>query len=109
MAAGWRGHWRSSKHSSIKGLAKGIHGAKSKTNSAVLCLMAMAFFAGWPVWKIINARPVSSSLYERAKTLADKDPRLQPAWTIAVQDDVLTYPEAKVIVEAAGEKIERDE
>lgn len=72
----------------------------------VFCLTAMAFFAGWPFWKWLHFRPVSASLQDRTKTLVDKNPQLQPAWSIAMQDDVLTWPEAKVIVEAAGEKLE---
>ena len=41
--------------------------------------------------------------------LVEKNPQLQPAWAIAMQDDVLTYPEAKIIIEAAGEKVEPQE
>ena len=39
----------------------------------------------------------------------EKNPRLQPAWDIALQDDVLTWPEANVILESAGEKAEPDQ
>ena len=78
----------------------------TKQIGAILCLMAMAFFAGWPFWKWIGIRAVSPELRERTKALVDKNPQLQPAWAIAMQDEILTYPEAKVIVEAAGEKIE---
>jgi hypothetical protein len=69
-------------------------------------LVAMGFFVAFPFWKWLHARSVSNSLYERTKALVEKNPQLQPAWAIAIQDGVLTYPEAKVIVEAAGEKIE---
>jgi hypothetical protein len=79
-----------------------------KKVGAVLCLMAMAFFAGWPFWKWLSTEPVSPALLARTKALVEKNPQLQPAWAIAMQDDVLTYPEAKVIVEAAGEKIEAE-
>ncbi len=78
----------------------------TKQIGAILCLMAMAFFAGWPFWKWVSIRAVSPSLRERTKALVDTNPQLQPAWAIAMQDEVLTYPEAKVIIEAAGEKIE---
>jgi hypothetical protein len=71
--------------------------------------MAMAFFAGWPFWKWLNAKAVSATLHARANALVEKNPQLQPAWTIALQDGVLTWPEAKVIVEAAGEKVDADE
>lgn len=83
--------------------------SRGKNIAVVLCLMAMAFFAGRPIWKWISYRAVSSSLQARTKTLVDSNPQLQLAWTVAMQDDVLTLPEAKVIVEAAGEKIEPEE
>ncbi len=79
---------------------------QTKQIGATLCLMAMAFFAGWPFWKWMHNRAVDASLRARAQALVEKNPQLQPAWAIAIQDDVLTMPEAKVIVEAAGEKIE---
>lgn len=78
---------------------------RTKQVGVILALMAMSFFAGWPFWKWVNAKAVSASLYARTKALVDKNPQLQPAWAIAIQDDVLTWPEAKVIVEAAGEKL----
>ena len=75
----------------------------------VLGLMAMVLFVSWPAWKWIMFRPVSASLFARTKAAVDKNPRLQPAWDIALQDDVLTWPEAKVILESAGKKAEPDE
>ena len=45
-------------------------------------------------------------MYERTKAVVDKNPNLKPAWDIATQDGVLTWEEAKVILEAAGEKAE---
>ena len=71
----------------------------------ILGIMAMVFFAAWPVWKWIETKPVSASLYERTKAAVERNPRLQPAWDIAMQDDVLTWREARVILEAAGEKL----
>jgi hypothetical protein len=82
---------------------------KTTQIGATLCLMAMAFFAGWPFWKWINARAVSASLRARTQSLVEKNAQLQPAWAIAMQDEVLTLPEAKVIVEAAGEKVDGNE
>jgi len=76
---------------------------------AILGLMAMVFLLSWPVWKWIKFRPVSASLYERTKAVVEKNPRLQPAWDIAMQDDVLTWPEAKVILESAGEEAQPEE
>lgn len=74
--------------------------------SVTLCLMAMAFFAGWPFWKWIDKRAASTTVRARTEALVEKNPQLKPAWIIALQDDVLTEPEARVIVEAAGEQLE---
>ena len=78
----------------------------TKQVGVVLALMAMSFFAGWPVWRWIDKKATTAITRARTQSLVEKNPHLQPAWTIAMQDDVLTWPEAKVIVEAAGEKIE---
>jgi hypothetical protein len=48
----------------------------------IFCLMAMVFFAAWPVWHWIENKPVSASLYERTKAAVDRNPRLKPAWDI---------------------------
>ena len=76
---------------------------------AILALVAMVFFLSWPAWKWIMFKPVSASTYERTKAAVEKNPRLQPAWDVALQDGVLTWPEAKVILESAGEKAESDQ
>ena len=76
------------------------------TFGAILGLVAMVFLLSWPAWKWIKFRPVSASMYERTRTAVQKNPRLQPAWDIAMQDGVLTWEEAKVILESAGEKAE---
>ena len=81
---------------------------KTTQIGATLCLIAMAFFAAWPFWKWVLNRPVRASVQARTKALVDKNPQLKPAWDIAMQDGVLTLPEATVIVEAAGEKVEAD-
>jgi hypothetical protein len=80
---------------------------RTKQIGVTLCLMAMAFFAGWPFWKWMDARATSASLRARTQSLVEKNPGLQPAWHIALHD-VLTLPEAKIIVEAAGEKVETE-
>jgi hypothetical protein len=82
---------------------------RTKHVGVTLALMAMAFFAGWPFWKWLDARAVSAALRTRTEALVEKNPQLQPALSIALHDDVLTWPEAKVIVEAAGEKVEPEE
>ena len=75
----------------------------------VLGVMAMVFFASWPVWKALKFKSVSTAMYERTKAAVDANPRLKPAWDIAMEDGVLTWSEAKVILESAGEKIEPEQ
>ncbi len=72
----------------------------------ILCLVAMVSFAAWPLWNWLKFKQVSAALYERTKAVVEKNPQLKPAWDIAMQDDVLTFPEAKVILESAGEKVD---
>lgn len=82
---------------------------RKKQIGVALCLIAMVGFAAWPFWKSLKVKAASAPLRERTKTLVDKNPQLKPAWTIALQDDVLSVPEAVVIVEAAGEKVDPEE
>jgi hypothetical protein len=79
---------------------------RTKTAGVILCLMAMSFFAALPFWRWFTARAVTVAVQTRTRALVDSNPQLKPAWDIAMQDEVLTYPEAKVIVEAAGEKLD---
>jgi hypothetical protein len=82
---------------------------RAKHVAVTLCLMAMAAFAAWPVWQWLSVKAVKRSLHQRTQALVEKHPQLQPAWAIAMQDNTLTLAEAKVIVEAAGEKIESEQ
>jgi hypothetical protein len=77
---------------------------RNKLVGVILCLMAMSFFAALPFWKWFVDRAVSAPLQARTRTLVEAKPELQPAWDVALEDGVLTHGEAKVIVEAAGEK-----
>lgn len=80
---------------------------RTKQVGAVLALAAIVVFVLWtPISKWLWVHSVSNSMQNRTKTLVDQNPQLQPAWTIALQDDVLTLSEATVIIEAAGEKVE---
>jgi hypothetical protein len=79
------------------------------TWGVVLGLMAMVFFGAWPIWKAIKFHSVSAATYERTKAAVDKNPRLKPAWDVALEDGVLTWPEAKIILESAGEKVGPEE
>jgi hypothetical protein len=73
--------------------------------SAILCLVAILSFSAWPLWKRLHSKHASVALEARTRALVEKHPELKPAWDIAMQDGVLTTEEAKVIVEAAGEKL----
>jgi hypothetical protein len=76
---------------------------------AILCLVAVLLFAAWPVLKWLRPSPVSAAVFERTKAAVDKNPRLKPAWDKAMEDGVLTWPEAKEILESADEKAEPEE
>jgi hypothetical protein len=81
-----------------------------KVFAAILCLVAIVSISAWPVWKKwFHAKPVSAALFERTKAVVEKNPKLQPLWDKAMEDGVLTWPEAKEILEEAGEKAEPEE
>ena len=81
---------------------------RTKRIGATLALIAMAFFAALPFWKWMYLKQVNRTIHDRASSLVEANPQLKLAWDVAQQDGVLTYPEAKLIVEAAGEKIEAE-
>jgi hypothetical protein len=83
---------------------------RNKQVFVVLALVALLAFAAWPTyskWRTVKA--VSASLEQRTRTLVEKNPQLKPAWDNAMQDGVLTWAEAKQIVESAGETVQPDE
>jgi hypothetical protein len=57
------------------------------------------FFVSRPVWKAIKLKSVNAATHARTKAAAEKNPRRQPTWDIALQDDVRMRPEAEVILE----------
>jgi len=76
----------------------------------ILALLAMvSFVAAWPIYKKLSIKPVSASLMERTRKAVEKNPQLKPDWDAAMEDDVLTWPEAKAILEKAGEKAEPED
>jgi hypothetical protein len=83
---------------------------RTKRIWAILALLAMAsLVVAWPMYKKYNLRPVSAALMERTKKVVEKNPRLQPDWDKAMEDGVLTWPEAKAILEKAGEKADPED
>jgi hypothetical protein len=77
---------------------------------AIVALVAMAsFVVAWPLYKKLSLKPVSATVMQRTKKAVDKNPDLKPDWDKALEDGVLTWPEAKVILEKAGEKADPEE
>jgi hypothetical protein len=74
------------------------------TIGVVLVLLAMVPFVAWPVYKTFFPQPVSTALFNRTKAAVEKNPQLQSEWNAALQDGVLTWPEASAILQKAGEK-----
>jgi hypothetical protein len=73
---------------------------------AILCLVAIVSFSILPLWQYLSVKTANAALQARVADLIKQHPELKPAWNIAMQDGVLTWSEAKEIVEGAGEKVE---
>jgi hypothetical protein len=76
---------------------------------AILTFLALVPIVGWPIYKKFAVKAVSAAVYERTKAAVEKNPQLQDDWNKAMEDGVLTWPEAKAILEKAGEKAEPDQ
>jgi hypothetical protein len=78
---------------------------------AIIVFLALIPFLGWPLFKMfaVNPKPVSTALFARTKAVVEKKPKLQPLWDKAMEDSVLTWTEAKDILERAGETAEPEE
>jgi hypothetical protein len=76
---------------------------------AILALVAMAcFVVAIPIYRKYALKPASASLRERTKKVVEENPQLQPDWDRAMQDGVLTWPEANSILEKVGQKAEQE-
>jgi hypothetical protein len=53
--------------------------------------MTKAFLAPPLAWKAIKSTSTNTARLSRTKAAAEKNPRLQPAWDLALHDDVLTW------------------
>jgi hypothetical protein len=83
---------------------------RTKQVGVVLGLVAvLCFVVGWPLYLWLRVKPVSAALFERTKALVERNPQLRPEWDRAMQDGVLTWREAKSIIERAGEKVDPEE
>lgn len=83
---------------------------RNKQIFVVLALIALLAFAALPIYnKYRTMRAVSASLQQRTQSAVEKNAQLQPDWDRAMADSVLTFAEAKEILEKAGEKVEAEE
>jgi hypothetical protein len=74
-----------------------------------LTLLALLPFLGWPVYKMLTLKKASPALIERTKKAVEKHPELKADYDKAMEDGVLSYDEAKQILEKAGETVGPDE
>ena len=75
----------------------------------VLMFLALLPFVVWPVYKKLTLKKASPALVERTRKEVEKHPELKPDYDKAMEDDVLSYDEAKEILEKAGQTVEPDE
>jgi hypothetical protein len=68
-------------------------------------LLALLPFVGWPVYKKLTLNKAGPALIERTTKAVEKHPELKPDYDKAMEDGVLTYDEAKAILEKAGEAV----
>jgi hypothetical protein len=61
------------------------------------------------MYKRYSLKPVSDSVKERTIRAVEKNPQLKADYDKAMEDGVLTWPEAKAILEKAGEKAEPED
>jgi len=75
----------------------------------VFAFLALVPFVGWPLYKKLTLKKASPALVERTRKALEKHPELKSAYDKAMEDDVLSYDEAKELLEKAGEKVGPDE
>ena len=74
---------------------------------AILTLVAMAIFiVAIPIYRKYSIKPASATLQEKTKKVVEENPQLKPDWDKAMEDGVLTWPEANSILEKVGQKAE---
>ena len=75
----------------------------------VLTLLALLPFLARPIYKSLILKKASPALIERTNKAVEKHPELKPDYDKAMEDGVLSYDEAKAILEKAGETVGPDE
>ena len=75
----------------------------------VLTFLALLPILVWPLYKKPTLKQASPALIERTRQAVEKHPELKPDIDKAMEDGVLSYDEAKEILEKAGETVGPDE
>ena len=75
----------------------------------VLTFVALLPFLARPLYKTLTLKKASPALIERTQKAVEKHPELKPDYDKAMEDGVLSYDEAKEILEKAGETVGPDE
>ena len=78
-------------------------------SGTVLMLVALLPFLARPIYKSLILKKASLALIERTTKAVEKHPELKPDYDKAMEDGVLSYDEAKEILEKAGETVGPDE
>jgi hypothetical protein len=79
------------------------------TFGAALTFLALVPFVGWPLYKKLTLKRASPALIERTRRAVEKHPELKPDYDKAMEGGVLSYDQAKEILEKAGETVGPDE
>ena len=75
----------------------------------VLTFLALMPFLFWPLYKKLTLKKASPALIERTSKAVETHPELKPDYDKAMEDGVLSYDDAKKILEKAGETVRPDE
>jgi hypothetical protein len=75
----------------------------------ILMLVALLPFLLRPIYKSLTFKKASPALIERTTKAVEAHPELKPEYDKAMEDGVLSYDEAKEILQKAGETVGPDE
>jgi hypothetical protein len=74
-----------------------------------LMFLSLLPIVGWPVYEKLRVKKASAALIERTRKAIEQHPELKPEYDKAMEDGVLTYDEAKGLLEKSGETVGPDE
>jgi hypothetical protein len=78
-------------------------------SGTVLMFLALLPFLARPIYKSLLLKKASPALIERTTKAVEQHPELKPDYDKAMEDGVLSYDEAKEILQKAGETVGPDE